>query len=262
MERMAAGLRVDLNCDVGESYGAFKIGVDQQLFRHVTSANIACGWHAGDPLTMRETVRLASSMNVAIGAHPGFPDLLGFGRRNMSVSEEEARSYVTYQVGALDAFVRAAGARMQHVKLHGAFYNMAAEDERLARAVAQAVREYDPELLLVGLAGSRMLEIARESALRVVHEAFADRAYLASGRLAPRSAPGAVIHEPKIAAARAVRIVSKGTIETIDGQEIAVHADSICIHGDNPEACAVAAAIRDAFQAAGIEVTPMRLALK
>lgn len=259
---MVAGLRVDLNCDVGESYGAFKIGVDQQLFRHVTSANIACGWHAGDPLTMRETVRLASSMNVAIGAHPGFPDLLGFGRRNMSVSEEEARSYVTYQVGALDAFVRAAGTRMQHVKLHGAFYNMAAEDERLARAVAQAVREYDPDLLLVGLAGSRMLEIAREYGLRVVHEAFADRAYLASGRLAPRSAPGAVIHEPKIAAARAVRIVSKGTIETIDGQEIAVHANSICIHGDNPEACAVAAAIRDAFQAAGIEVTPMRLALK
>jgi len=250
--------QVDLNADVGESYGAFRIGADEELLREVTSANIACGWHAGDPLVMAKTVDLALRTGTGIGAHPGFPDLLGFGRRNLQISSAEAKGYVLYQMGALEAFVRRTGETIQHVKLHGAMYNVVSKDPVLAAAVVEAVIEFNRDLILVGLSGSQFLKLAEDAGLRVAHEAFADRAYLPDGALVSRTTPGALIKDPVSAAARALRMMTEGLVRTSDGQDIQVRADTICIHGDNPEAVSFARAVRQALENAGVKIMPLR----
>ncbi len=248
--------RIDFNSDVGESFGSYKMGLDEDVIGCVTSANIACGFHAGDPGWMRRTVQLAESHGVGIGAHPAFPDLRGFGRRNMSVDPAEARDDVVYQIGALTAFTSAK--RLQHVKPHGAMYNMAVRDEPLARAICEAILEVDPSLILLALSGSRWVEIAEEMGLRVAREVFADRALMPDGTLAPRSQPGAVLHDPEAIAERSLRMVTEGVIEAVDGSEVEVRADSICLHGDTPGAVEMARAVRGALQDAGVRVEPLR----
>ena len=252
---------IDLNCDMGESFGAYPLGSDDAIVALVSSANIACGFHAGDPGAMRRTVRLAVEHGVAIGAHPGFPDLRGFGRRAMACSPEEIGDDLTYQIGALQAFCTAHGGRLRHVKPHGALYNMAAGNEELVRAIAQAIGRIDRNLLLVGLAGpdnSRMAAIAAEEGITMVFEAFPDRAYTAEGKLVSRQLPGAVIHDPFEAAERALRMVRDGVVAAIDGTIVEVSAQTLCIHGDNPEGLALAAAIRRRLEAADIAIQPMQ----
>ncbi|MCI8302998.1 MAG: LamB/YcsF family protein [Lawsonibacter sp.] len=247
--------RVDLNCDLGESFGAYTIGLDSQVMPHITSANIACGWHGGDPLVMERTVRLAKESGVAVGAHPGYPDLMGFGRRSMSLTPDEARTYVKYQVGALWAFARSAGVSIQHVKLHGALYNQAAADPALARSVCRGIQEVDSSLIVLTLAGSCMLKTAREMGLRTASEVFADRAYQADGSLVSRRLEGAVIQDEEAAVQRAVRMVTEGRVTAITGEDISICADSICVHGDNAKALALVRAIRAALEERQVEVT-------
>lgn len=246
---------VDLNCDMGESFGAWSSGADEEIIALVSSANIACGFHAGDPGVMRRTVDLALEYGVAIGAHPGFPDLAGFGRRKLEMSPVEVHDMVVYQVGALAAFAAARGATLHHVKPHGALYTMAAGDERLASAIASAVRDVDPGLLLYALAGSAMVDVAREAGLTVAEEVFADRGYTARATLVPRGEQGAVIEDSRDAARQALRMVRDGTVATIDGGEARVHADTICIHGDTPGAAEHARQLRAALLDSGVEVS-------
>ncbi len=247
--------RVDFNSDIGESFGSYKMGLDEEVIGCISSANIACGFHAGDPGWMRHTVGLAEKNGVGIGAHPAFPDLRGFGRRNMVVDPQEARDDVVYQIGALTAFTR--GKRLQHVKPHGAMYNMAVKDEALARAICEAILEVDQRLILLALSGSRWIEIAEEMGLRVAREVFADRALMPDGALAPRSRPGAVLHDADQIAERTLRMVTEGTVEAVDGSEVEVVADSICLHGDTPGAVAMARAVRDTLEGAGVQVVPL-----
>ena len=249
------GKRVDLNCDMGESFGPYKMGCDEGLMPHISSANVACGFHAGDPMCMRQTVQLAEETGVAIGAHPGFPDLMGFGRREMRVSPEEIRNYVTYQIGALQAFTRTK--KLQHVKPHGSLYNMGAQHEAVARAVAEAIREVDPNLILVGLAGSVWIKVGREISLRVASEVFADRTLNADGTLVSRSQPGAVIRDVEGAVASALKIVTEGSVTAVNGEEIEVRGDPICLHGDNPEAATLARILRQRLEAAGVDVVSL-----
>jgi UPF0271 protein len=248
--------RVDFNSDIGESFGSYKMGLDEEVIGCISSANIACGFHAGDPGWMRHTVGLAEKNGVGIGAHPAFPDLRGFGRRNMVVDPQEARDDVVYQIGALTAFTK--GKRLQHVKPHGAMYNMAVKDEVLARAICAAILEVDQRLILLALSGSRWVEIAEEMGLRVAREVFADRALMPDGTLAPRSEPGAVLHDTDQIAERTLRMVTEGTVEAVDGSEVEVVADSICLHGDTPGAVAMARAVRDTLEGAGVEVVPLK----
>jgi UPF0271 protein len=248
---------IDLNCDMGESYGAYRIGFDEALMPLITSANIACGYHAGDPLVMDRTVRLAAQHGVGIGAHPGFPDLLGFGRRQMQLGPEEIENYVLYQVGALAAFARSAGAKLAHVKPHGALYNMAAKDVELARAIARGIARFGKDLIMVCLAGSAMIEAAEEAGLRVAREGFADRAYNLDGTLRSRKLPGALIEDPKRAAERAVKMVRDGVVVAHTGEEVPLHVDTICVHGDTPTAVEIDKTIRGKLEAAGIEVVSM-----
>lgn len=245
---------VDLNCDLGESFGAYTIGLDAQVIPHVSSVNIACGYHAGDPVVMEKTVALAKEHGVAIGAHPGFPDLMGFGRRPMNITPAEAGGYVKYQLGALLAFVQAQGLKLQHVKPHGALYNMAAKDEALAKAIAQSVASVDSNIRLMGLAGSLMLKEAEKAGLPVISEVFADRAYNDDGSLVNRKLPGAVIHDAQQAAARAVMMAKEHKVISINGKEIHLQADSICVHGDNAQAIELVCTIRSALQAEGIAI--------
>lgn len=249
-----AAKQVDLNCDLGESFGAYTIGMDKEVLARVSSANVACGWHAGDPLVMERTVALAKENGVAVGAHPGYPDLMGFGRRNMALSPDEARTYVKYQLGALAAFTQSAGIPLQHVKLHGAFYNRAAADETLARAVCEGIAQVDKNLIVLALAGSPMLDIARACGLRAASEVFADRAYNPDGSLVSRSLPGAVLHDRELATQRVVRMVKEGLVESIAGEDIPIRADSICVHGDNPEALAFVSDIRQKLEESGVEI--------
>jgi len=247
-------LRIDLNCDMGEGFGAWTLGRDAELLAWVTSANLACGFHAGDPSVMARTVRLARDRGVAVGAHPGLPDLQGFGRRAMAVSPEEVRLMVLYQVGALAAIARAEGARLAHVKPHGALYTMAAADPALARAVARAVRETDPGLALVGLSGSALVAAAEEAGLRPVPEVFADRGYEGDGSLTPRGLPGALVEDPALAAERVLRMVREGRVRARTGEDVPIRAGTVCIHGDAPGALATARAVREALDGAGIAV--------
>ena len=247
--------RVDFNCDMGESFGPYKMGLDEEMIGLISSANVACGFHAGDPVWMHRTVGLAEAGGVAVGAHPAFPDLRGFGRRNMNASPEEVRCDVVYQVGALTAFTNEK--RLQHVKPHGAMYNMAVGDEDLARAICAAILEVDPRLILLALSGSRWVEIAREMGVRVAREVFADRALMPDGTLAPRSRPGAVLSDPAEIAERSVRMVTEGRVAAVDGSEVEVTAESICMHGDTPGAVAMARSVRNELEAAGVVVTPL-----
>lgn len=250
-------MKIDLNCDMGESFGRYRIGADEEMMTVITSANIACGYHAGDPLVMDKTVRLAVEYGVGIGAHPGFPDLMGFGRRNMSLSPEEIENYVLYQIGALAAFAQAAGTKLAHVKPHGALYNMAAKDLQMAQAIARAVARFDKGLILVCPPNSEMEKAARELGLRVAREGFADRAYNADGSLRSRRLPGALIEDPQEAAERVVRMVKEGIVVAYTGEEIPMQVETICVHGDTPAAVEIAKAVRKALEAAGIEVVPM-----
>lgn len=247
--------KVDLNADLGESFGAYTIGMDAEVLRYITSANVACGFHAGDPVVMQKTVSLASERGTAVGAHPGYPDLMGFGRRNMKVKPDEAKAYIKYQVGALMAFTGAAGLKLQHVKPHGAFYNMAAVDDKLALAICEGIFEVDPELIMLGLAGSAHIRAAKAVGLKVASEVFADRAYMDDGTLVPRTMPGAMVHDKSLAIARTVRMVKEGVVETITGKLIPIQADSICVHGDNPDAIGFVKEIRDTLEREGVTVT-------
>ena len=240
---------------MGEGFGVYPLGRDAELLAVVTSANVACGFHAGDPSVMDRTVALAVQARVAVGAHPGFPDLRGFGRRRVDADPAEVERDVLYQVGALQAFARAHGTRVAHVKPHGALYNQAAEDERLARAVARGVARAGRDLVLVGLASTGVMRAAAEAeGLRFAAEAFADRRYEADGTLQSRRVAGSVVTDPAAAAAQSVRIARDGVVEAVDGTEVRLRADTLCLHGDNPEAVANARAVRQALERAGIEV--------
>jgi UPF0271 protein len=250
-------MKIDLNCEMGESFGRYTIGNDEAMMPYITSANIACGLHAGDPLVTERTVRLAQEHGVGIGAHPGFPDLQGFGRRVMQLAPEEAEAFVLYQVGALAAFAKAAGAELVHVKPHGALYNLAARDRPLAEAIARAVVRFSRQLILVGLANSLLVEAGLEAGLPVAREAFADRAYEADGSLRSRRRPGAVLEDPAQAAEQVVRIARDGLVVAYTGEEVPVQAETICLHGDTSTAVEIAKTIRGELEAAGIEVVPM-----
>jgi 5-oxoprolinase (ATP-hydrolysing) subunit A len=251
--------QMDLNADLGESFGAWTLGDDARLVEHLTSANLACGFHAGDFRVMEATVALCRDAGVAVGAQPGYPDLLGFGRRPMPFEPSEVESLVRYQIGALEAFCRAAGVEMQHVKPHGALYNQAAADPALARAIAAAVAGFSRDLALFGLASSEsMRSAATDAGLRFIPEAFADRRYLPDGSLQPRSEDGSVIHDPEAAAGQARMIATEGAVVAVDGSRVAVSAESICCHGDTPGAVVIAAAVRSALQAADVTIEPPR----
>ena len=247
--------RIDLNCDMGESFGMYKMGLDEEVIKYISSANVACGFHAGDPQWMRETVHLAEVHGVAVGAHTSFPDLVGFGRRNIEVSPEEARNDVIYQIGALQAFT--SGHRLQHVKPHGAMYNRAVVDEDLARSICDAILEVDSDLILIALAGSRWVEIAQDMGLRVAREIFADRALNPDGTLVSRSKDGSVLHDVDEVADRSLRMVREGKATSIDGDTIEVDAESLCIHGDTPGAVEMAKVLRQQLDAESITVTPL-----
>ena len=248
---------VDLNCDLGESFGAFVIGADAELMSTISSANVACGFHAGDPAVMRRTVRMAREAGVAVGAHPGLPDLVGFGRRDMRVTPHEVEDMVLYQVGALRAIASAEGVTLRHVKAHGALYNMAARDRGLAEAIARAVRAVDPALILFGLAGSEMLRAASAAGLPTAAEGFADRTYEPDGSLTPRAQAHALLQDQGSVVRRAVRMASQDSVVTTDGSEIVMRVDTMCIHGDTPGAPELARAVRTGLERAGIAIAPV-----
>ncbi|MDK8182332.1 5-oxoprolinase subunit PxpA [Paenibacillus sp. UMB4589-SE434] len=224
--------KVDINCDMGESFGTYRLGADVEILPYVTSVNIACGFHAGDPSVMKRTVTAALAHGAAIGAHPGLPDLAGFGRRNLDITPEEAYDMVVYQVGALFGFVKAAGGNMQHVKPHGALYNMAAANRTLSDAIAHAVYDVNPELILYGLSGSELVRAGQEVGLRIAHEVFADRTYQADGSLTSRREANALITDTEQAVQQVVRMVEAGVVRSVQGHDIAIQADTVCIHGD------------------------------
>jgi UPF0271 protein len=249
---------VDLNSDLGESFGTYTIGNDAEILKHVTSANIACGFHAGDPDVMEKTVTLAVANGVAIGAHPGMPDLVGFGRRKLDIKPSEAYSMVVYQVGALAAFAHAHGVKLQHVKPHGALYNMAGKDAALAQAIAKAVHDVNPNLILFGLAGSQLIKQGEAAGLKTASEVFADRTYQPDGSLTPRSQPDAMVTDEDESIARILRMVKEGVVRCQNGTDIPVQADTICVHGDGAKALAFTERIHSALVAEGVEVKSFR----
>lgn len=246
--------QVDLNCDMGESFGIYEMGTDIQIMPLVSSANIACGFHAGDPSVMRKTLEAAVSQGVAVGAHPGLPDLVGFGRRNMQISAQEAYDMVVYQVGALAGFAKAAGVSLHHVKPHGALYNMAAKDKTLADAIARAVRDIDDSLVLYGLAGSQLIQAGKDAGLRVASEVFADRTYQPDGSLTPRSQPNALLQSDEEAVQQVLTMVTEKRVKAITGEWVPLDADTICIHGDGAHALSFATKVRAALLQAGVEI--------
>ena len=248
-------LVVDFNCDMGESFGQYKLGCDEEVIKYITSANVACGFHAGDPQSMQYTVELAEKHGVAIGAHPAFPDLQGFGRRNMSVTPTEARNDVAYQIGALQAFTKSH--RLQHVKPHGAMYNMAVNNTDLAKAINEAVLETDPSMIIIVLAGSIWANIAREMGLKVAEEAFADRALNADGTLVPRTQQGSIIHDLQEVVERSVQMVTEGKVKAITGEYVSIKADTLCLHGDTPGAVEMAKAVRSGLESSGVNITSL-----
>jgi UPF0271 protein len=251
-------MRIDLNSDLGESFGPWPMGQDAALMASISSANVACGFHAGDPGAMRETVALAKAHGVAIGAHPGFPDLVGFGRREMKATPQEVEDFVVYQVAALAGIAATQGVALQHVKAHGALYNMACRDRALAAAIARAVAMVDPGLILFGLPGSELLRAGTAAGLPVAAEVFADRAYEGDGSLASRSKPGSVIHDPGAVVARAVRMVRDRVVIALDSSVIQLEARTICLHGDTPGAADLARAVRAGLQAAGVKIQSLK----
>ncbi|OUJ73680.1 5-oxoprolinase subunit PxpA [Hymenobacter crusticola] len=255
---MTESFSVDLNCDLGESYGAYQLGHDEAILPFVTSANIACGFHAGDPTVMKKTVRLALQHQVAIGAHPGLPDLVGFGRREMAVSPEEAYDMTLYQIGALAGFVKAEGGRLHHVKPHGALYNMAAVTPALADAIAEAVYRFNPELVLYGLAGSALIRAGQKLGLRTANEVFADRTYQPDGTLTSRRLPNALLSDPQEAIRQVVRMVKEGNVRSQSGPEVTIQADTVCIHGDGAHAVAFAQQISQVLKNEGVLMQTVR----
>jgi UPF0271 protein len=247
-------MRIDLNSDLGESFGRWTLGNDAELMRSITSANVACGYHAGDPVVMRQTVRLAHERGVAVGAHPGLPDLAGFGRRSMAVTAEEAENFVVYQIGALAALAAVEQVRLRHVKVHGALYNMAVKDRALADAIAAAVRAVDPSLILFALPASELARAGEAAGLAVAREGFADRAYEADGSLTPRTRPGAVIHSSEEVIGRALRMVRDGVVRATNGSDIAMPIDTLCTHGDTPDSHQLTRQLRAGLEAAGVVV--------
>jgi UPF0271 protein len=247
-------MRIDLNSDLGEAFGPWTLGDDEALMPGLTSASIACGFHAGDPGTMRRTLALTRAHGVAAGAHPGFPDLVGFGRRDLHATPREVEDLVLYQVAALAGMALSEGQRLAHVKPHGALYNMACRDRALAAAVARAVAAIDTSLVLFGLPGSALLEEGARAGLRVAAEAFADRAYNADGSLASRQRPGSVLTDPVMVAERARRLVAEGEVTAVDGSVLRLRADTLCVHGDTPGAAALLRHLREALQDAGVQI--------
>ena len=245
---------IDLNCDMGESYGVWEMGADAEVMPYITSANIACGFHAGDPATIRKTVQLALDHGVAVGAHPSLPDLQGFGRRVMKISPQDLYDLVVYQAGAVEAFARAAGARLHHVKCHGALYNMAATDAALSEAMARALKDLGGDLILYALSNSQMMKTAKEKRIRVAGEVFADRGYSDDGTLAPRGEPGGMIEDAAQAVKQALAMIEDGYVTSLSGKPIPVAADTLCLHGDQPGAGLFAKSLRKAFAEKGISV--------
>lgn len=246
---------IDINCDIGEGFGLYKLGDDEELVKYITSANIACGFHAGDPDWMQETVRLAEEHGVAIGAHPGFADLKGFGRRDMALSPQEVRNALVYQIGALTAFTR--GKTLQHVKPHGAMYNMATGGGELAKAICQAILDVNAELILVALSGTNWVDVAKDMGIRVAQEAFMDRALNPDGTLVPRSNPVSMIYDVEEVVRRGVKIVTEGRATTITGEEVDVYADTLCIHGDNPGSVGIVTGLRTELEVIGVKILPV-----
>ena len=253
-------MKIDMNCDMGESFGAYKLGLDEEVIQYITSANIACGYHAGDPLVMERTVSLAKEHGVSVGAHPGFPDLIGFGRRNIDATLPEIKAYITYQVGALQAFAKAQGLKVEHVKPHGALYLMAVENEKMSEAIVEAIASVDENLIFVALAGAKgekMAKIGEKIGLRVAYEAFPDRAYTPEGTLVSRRQPGAVIKDPAVVASRALMMARDGKVLAVDGTEIPFRPETLCVHGDTPGAVNLVKEIRETLTEAGVEVVPL-----
>ena len=246
---------IDLNSDLGESLGAYRIGRDEEVIPLISSANVACGFHAGDPSIMAKTVRLCKEHNVAVGAHPGFQDIVGFGRRNMNVAPKDIKNMIIYQVGALDAFCKAEGVKMHHVKPHGALYNMAAKDAAIAQAICEGVYEYNGSLILMGLANSEMIVQAKRIGLPYVAEVFADRAYEDDGTLVARSKPGAMIEDEEEAVNRVIGMIKDHTVKSINGKTIEICPDSVCVHGDSEKALAFIQAMRSAFEKEDISIS-------
>jgi UPF0271 protein len=250
-------MHIDLNSDVGESFGAYRIGADADLVPHVTSVNVACGFHGGDPGVMRETVRLARAAGASVGAHPGFPDLVGFGRRELRASPRDVEDMVVYQIGALAAIAHAESVALAHVKAHGALYNMAARDRSLADAIAAAVRAVDPSLVLFGLPGSELIRAGEAAGLAVASEGFADRAYAPDGSLASRAVPGSVLHDAEVVVRRAIEMVAHGRVVATDGSELTFRVDTLCVHGDTPGAADLARQLRAGLHRHGVDVQPL-----
>lgn len=251
-------VKIDLNSDLGESFGTYTLGMDDALMEHITSANVACGWHGGDPQIMQKTARMAAARGVAIGAHPAYPDLLGFGRREMKLTPEEAYAYVLYQIGAMGAIARANGLELQHIKPHGALYNQACKDEKLAGVICRAASAYSRELIVLAPYASAFRTQAEQLGQPFAAEFFADRAYLPDGSLVPRSQPGAVIHDAEEACRRVLQMAQEGTVTCVDGTRLPMRCVSVCVHGDNTAALAAVQRIRLALAQAGVQVCPMR----
>jgi UPF0271 protein len=254
-------LQIDLNCDLGEGFGIYTAGFDGEVMPHITSANVACGWHAGAPVVMQATVEMALKCNIMVGAHPGYPDLMGFGRREMNCSPKELESYILYQVGALQAFCRSRNLKMQHVKPHGALYHAVLAEPELGGALARAVQKADPELILLTLSGPKgntMAEICQDLDLRVAREAFPDRAYNSDGTLVARNLPGAVLEDPEEVAARALSMARDKIALTPEGESVRIEAHTLCVHGDSPAAVASARAIRRILEENNIRLVSLQ----
>ncbi len=251
-------MKVDLNCDLGESFGVYTMGLDEEIIPLVSSVNVACGFHAGDPCVMQKTIALAKDSQIAIGAHPGYPDMLGFGRRNLDITPIEAKNYILYQLGALFAFAKAYSVQIQHIKPHGAMYNKAALDFNLAQAICEAVALFDERIIFLGLAHSVMLQAAEHMGLRIAHEVFADRAYNDDGTLVARREQGAVITDSQQAIQQILEILMQQKVTTITGKKIPIRADSICVHGDNHKALEFVKQIRKSLSQNHIHIVPMR----
>lgn len=245
------GYSIDLNSDMGESFGAYKIGGDEEIIKYVTAANVACGWHAGDPMVMAKTVKMAKEHGVVVGAHPGYPDLMGFGRRKMALSFEEMKNYMKYQIGALNAFVTSEGMKLHHMCPHGAINQY---DEESCRAICEAVYDIDPSIIIYNIAGAVLGKVAKETGLRNAHEIFADRAYMDDLSLVPRKQEGSMITDEDVAIERCIRMVKEGTVVARSGKVLEIQGDTLCVHGDGPKAMAFVKRISEAFKAEGIEI--------
>ena len=248
---------VDLNCDLGESFGRYTLGLDDQVIPLISSANIACGFHASDPVIMEKTVKMAKEHQVSIGAHTGFPDLMGFGRRNMAISPEEAKAYTLYQISALGGMCQANGMRLQHVKPHGALYNMAAKDYALSLAICEAIHDYDPEIIVMGLSGGEMIRAAKDCGLKAASEVFAARGYEEDGTLVNRRKEGAMITDEDEAIARVIRMVKEGVVTAVTGKDIPIQADSVCVHGDGEKALLFVEKIRKVLTENDVQICPL-----